>query len=126
MAIAEANGTWFRDRSRKVYADVAAGKRSLPPLPVKRVVDKYRKSLGETNNLRAVLEKLSIGPFEIYYEDLYRGERKTRLAALGHLFNFLDIAPETIEKHHRDIEAKIFNGGQDTARVLDTCPTLAR
>lgn len=124
MAIAEANGTWFRDWARKVYADVSHGKRRFQPLPVKRIVNQYKKCLSETEKIRTTFIQIGVHPFEIYYEDLYKGERKPRTAALNNLFDFLELPSETREEHHQDIEDKIFNGGQSTARVLEHVPNL--
>jgi hypothetical protein len=124
MSIAEANGTWFRDWARKVYADVATGRRHFDPLPVERIVHQYKRCLAVTETIRKSLKKLRVQPFELYYEDLYRGERDARISVLNNLFDFLDFDDETREMHRQDIEEKIFHGGQGTARVLEHVPNI--
>jgi hypothetical protein len=124
MSLAQANGTWFRDWARKVYADVAKGNRRIEPLPVERIVAHYKRCLAATAHTKKLLKKLRVTPFPLFYEDLYIGERETRLAVLDKLFDFLDLSAETRALHRRDIEDKIFAGGHETAKVLQHVPNL--
>ncbi|MDR3450110.1 MAG: class I SAM-dependent methyltransferase [Alphaproteobacteria bacterium] len=124
MAIAEGNGTWFRDYARSVFAKVATGQQELEPLPVDRIVQKFRHARTVTAKIRNQMTDLGIGPFELYYEDLYVGDREPRLANLRRLFDFLGFSQETIEAHSADIEKLIFDGGQATARIVDRVPNL--
>jgi hypothetical protein len=124
MSIAEANGTWFRDWARKVYADVAHGDRRFEPLPVERIVAHYRRCLASTAHTRKLLKKLRIAPFRLFYEDLYTGGRESRIAMLDKLFDFLDVSAKTRALHRQDIEDKIFAGGHETAQVVRHVPNL--
>jgi hypothetical protein len=122
--IAEANGTWFQDYAAKVYAGILAGKRSIKPLPVDSVVKHFEHCRSVTAQLRELLYRFNVPTREIYYEDLYLGDRAARLARLNDLFEFIGFTPETIAVHHTDIEEKIFSGGQNTADVMPFVPNL--
>jgi hypothetical protein len=124
MSIAEANGTWFRDWARKVYSDVAKGDRRFEPLSLERIVTHYKGCLASTAHTKKLLKKLRIAPLRLFYEDLYMGERETRIAVLHKLFDFLDLSAETRALHQQDIEDKIFAGGHETAKVLQHVPNL--
>jgi hypothetical protein len=122
--IAEANGTWFKDHAARVYAGVLARDRRIAPLPVEAVVNHFVRCHKLTAQLRELLYLLNVQSREIYYEDLYLGERETRLSNANDLFEFLGFTPETIAAHHADIEAKIFASGQHTADVMPFVPNL--
>lgn len=124
MALAEAHGTWFRKWARKVYADVATGRRSLEPLAVDRLVKHYKTCARETSAVRSLLATHDVQLLEISYEDLYKGPRNAREAHLVQLFEFLGFEAETVKLHQTDIEEKIFGGGQDTHQVFRYIPNL--
>ena len=123
--IAEANGTWFKDYAAKVYAGIASQKRTLQPLPVAEVVAQYEHCHRVTDRIREVLRRLKVNSREVWYEDIFTGDRETRLSNLNDLFRFLDFTPETIGAHQADIEEKIFGGGQNTGDILQFVPNLA-
>lgn len=123
--IAEANGTWFKDHAAKVYAGIASQKRELEPLPVEAIVRHYENCSKMTDNLRDLLVRNKVNAREIYYEDIYVGDREARLKHLNGLFDFLGFTPETVEAHRADIEEKIFDGGQNTRDILQFVPNLA-
>ncbi len=83
--------------------------------------DRCRTVTGET---RELLHSSNVETREIYYEDIYGGERETRLLHLNGLLEFLGFMPETIEAHRADLEDKIFNGGLKTANILPFVPNL--
>ncbi len=122
--IAEANGTWFKDYAAQVYAGIAAGKRKLQPLPVDEIVATYEHVHRTTDRIREVLGQLDVDRREVWYEDIYTGDRETRMQHLNALFQFLDFSPETIAAHQADIEKKIFAGGQNTGNILQFVPNL--
>jgi len=122
--IAEAQGTWFKDYSRKVFSQVAEGERQLTPLPVDRVVGHYRHSQDATKFVVDTLRGLKIEMLPVYYEDLYIGDREARLAHLQRLFDFLGFTAEQLDQHRGLIEAKIFDGGQNTQSVAPLLPNL--
>jgi hypothetical protein len=122
--IAEANGTWFRDYAAQVYAGITAGERQLQPLPIDEVVANYVHVRQATGRIREVLGQLGGAWQEIWYEDIYTGEREARLNHLDALFRFLDFSPETIAAHQADIEEKVFASGQNTGDILRFVPNL--
>ena len=122
--IAEAQGTWFKDFSRKVFSEVSEGERQLTPLPVDRVVGHYRHSQDATKFITDTLIDLKVPMLPVYYEDLYTGDRETRLAKLQGLFDFLGFTPEELERHRGLIKDKIFDGGQNTRSVVSLLPNL--
>jgi SAM-dependent methyltransferase len=122
--IAEANGTWFKDYASKVYAGIAAQEREMSPLPVEDIVKHYIFCRKITDRVRALLNQKGVEKREIWYEDIYVGDRETRLANLNALFQFLDFTPETIAAHQADIEEKIFHSGQNTGNILQFVPNL--
>jgi hypothetical protein len=123
--IAEANGTWFKDYADQVYAGIASQKRKLQPLPVGEVVATYEHCRRTTDRIREVLNRLDANRREIWYEDIFTGDRETRLANLHELFHFLGFTPGTIAAHQDDIEEKIFRSGQNTGDILQFVPNLA-
>jgi hypothetical protein len=122
--IAEANGTWFKDHASRVYAGIAAQERAIAPLPVEDLIKHYEHCRGITDRLRTLFDQHQVEIREIWYEDIYVGERETRLANLHALFEFLDFTPETIEAHRADIEEKIFRSGQNTGDIRPFVPNL--
>jgi len=122
--IAEANGTWFKDHASRVYAGIAAQERVIAPLPVEDLIKHYEHCRDITDRLRTLFDQHRVEKREICYEDIYVGERETRLANLHALFEFLDFTPETIEAHRADIEEKIFRSGQNTGDILRFVPNL--
>ncbi len=122
--IAEAQGTWFKDYSRKVFTQVSDGERQLTPLPVDRVVGHYRHSHDATKFVADTLRGLEVEMLPVHYEDLYLGDREARLVHLQRLFDFLGFTPEDLERHHSLIEEKIFDSGQNTRSVAPLLPNL--
>ena len=122
--VAEANGTWFKDYSSKVYSDVLEGKRKLNPLPLKKVVEQYEYCRDLTNEVRKLMRDGGVEFREVYYEDLYLGEPGPRLQHLEQLLEFLGFGPEAVEQHRSAIKEKIFDSGQNTASVLQFVPNL--
>lgn len=122
--IAESQGTWFKDYSRKVFSKVADGERGLDALPVDRVVGHYRHSQDATRFIGDTLRDLGVAPFEIYYEDLYTGSREARLGHLTALFEALGFTAEEVDRHRALIDEKIFKGGQNTRAVAPHVPNL--
>ena len=122
--VAEAHETWFQQRSTRVFTKVIEGQHELSPLPVKAVVEHYRRCERALNDVRQCMRKLDLDVREIDYEDLYVGEREARTARLDALLAFLDFSPEVIERNRSKIERKIFKGGQDTASVMQFVPNL--
>jgi hypothetical protein len=122
--IAEANGTWFKDYARKVYDQIAQGERALKPLPADRAVAYFTHCRDKTMKLRRRMRQFGLKPLQIFYEDLYVGERKQRLAHLDGLFDFLGFTPGDIAAHAVEIEDKIFGGGQNTADIIQFVPNL--
>jgi hypothetical protein len=123
--IAEANGTWFKDFAAQVYAGIVSQQRTLQPLPVGEMVNQYKHARRMTDRLREALARLNVETREVWYEDIYTGDRESRLAHLNDLFRFLDFKPETIAAHQAAIDRKIFGGGQNTGDILQFVPNLA-
>ncbi|MBV9756866.1 MAG: sulfotransferase family 2 domain-containing protein [Alphaproteobacteria bacterium] len=122
--VAEANGTWFKDYSSKVYGDILAGRRKLNPLPVKKMVEQFEYCRSETDAVRHYMRECSVESLAITYEDLYVGERDERLRHLQRLLDFLGFGPEAITQHRAVVDDKLFNSGQDTASVVQFVPNL--
>jgi SAM-dependent methyltransferase len=122
--IAEANGTWFKDYATEVFARVRDRQRVIGPLPIEKVVAHYRHCQTLSRAVRNQMDEAGIVGQDIYYEDLFIGEREQRLARLQGLLRFLDFDPETIEQNHTSIEAKIFHSGFDTASIAQFVPNL--
>ena len=123
--IAESQGTWFRDYARKVFAEVADGQRALPALPVDDMVKHFRHCRTATETVSGWLAELGADSRRIYYEDLYEGDRETRLAHLLGLLNFLGFTQADVDRHRFVMEAKIFHAGQETRSVVPYVPNLA-
>lgn len=122
--IAEANGTWFKDYAAQVYAGIATGKRQLQPLPIDEIVATYQHVRRTVDRIREGLGQLGVEWREIWYEDIYTGDRSARMANLNALFEFLGFSDETIRAHQADIEEKIFRGSHNTADILQFVPNL--
>ncbi|MBV8471877.1 MAG: hypothetical protein JO107_10335 [Hyphomicrobiales bacterium] len=122
--IAEAQGTWFKDYAKRVFQEVSQGQRKLEPLPVERVVAHFNHCRNATTRIRSSLAKLGVDHFEVYYEDLYAGEREPRLANAHALFEFLGFAPEEIEANDEQISTALFHSGQNTGGVAQFVPNL--
>jgi hypothetical protein len=122
--IAEAQGTWFKDYSRKVFSQVVQGKRVLGPLPVNKVVGHFRRCRSITSVLLGWFKAQSVEYCHVYYEDLYTGEPATRLASLHTLLEFLQFSEDDITGQEALIKEKIFLSGQDTGSVLPFVPNL--
>ena len=123
--IAESQGTWFRDYARKVFAEVADGQRAMPALPVEDMVRHFRHCRSATETVSAWLADLGAESRRVYYEDLYEGDRETRLAHLLGLLNFLGFTQADVDRHRFVMEAKIFHAGQETRSVAPYVPNLA-
>ncbi len=123
--IAEAQGTWFRDYSRKVFSEVAEGQRTLGELPVERMVAHQLHCREATATVTAWLAQLDEGFHTVCYEDLYCGDRKARTARLHALLAFLEFDAGDIARHADAIEAMIFDGGQGTQSVAPLVPNIA-
>jgi LPS sulfotransferase NodH len=122
--VAQSHGTWHKPYASKIFAKVLEGRRALTPLPVGQIVEHYNKCQSIGGEIRALMRELGIEFLEIYYEDLYKGEREVRVAWLRKLLEFLDFNPSVIEEHRARIEEKIFNNGQDTAAVMPSVPNI--
>ena len=123
--IAEAQGTWFKDYANKVFDEVAQGQRKLGPLPVERVIAHYKHCRENTKVIRANLKELGVNCAEVYYEDLYVGDREPRLARLHKLVDFLGFTPEEVASNEKKIQHTIFHTGQNTRAVAPFVPNLA-
>jgi hypothetical protein len=123
--IAEAQGTWFRDYSRKVFSEVAEGQRTLGALPVERMVAHQLHCREATGTVTAWLAQLEEGFHTVCYEDLYSGIREARTARLHALLAFLEFDEGDIARHADSIEAMIFDGGQGTQSVAPLVPNIA-
>jgi hypothetical protein len=124
--IAEANGTWFKDYAAKVYTRILARERAIAPLPIGSLVKHFTHCRRVTAQLRELFYLFNVDTREIYYEDLYLGDRAARLSQLNDLFEFIGFTPETIAAHQPDIEEKIFTSGQNTADVMPFVPNLEK
>ena len=118
--VAEAQGTWFRDYARKIYAEIADGTRALEPVPVSDMVRHFHHCRRATETVSGWLTELGPDARLVYFEDLYEGERDTRLFHLRGLLDFLGFTAEEVERHRHLIEAKIFHAGQDTRSTVAT------
>ena len=103
---------------------MAEGERRLEPLPVERLVGHFRHSQQATTFIGDTLKELGVTLLPVYFEDLYTGERESRLAHLKTLFDFLEFTPADLETHRDLIEDKIFNSGQNTPSVAPHVPNL--
>ena len=122
--IAEANGTWFADYAAKVYDKIRAGERRLSPVPAANLVASYRRCRQMTEEIRGWMARLALPIHDVAYEELYVGDRESRLRHFSRLCRFLDFAPEVIELHRADIEEKLFHGSQNTQSILGFLPNL--
>jgi hypothetical protein len=120
--IAQSNGTWFKDYARSVYSQIRAAKRKLAPLPVQQVVRQYRQVRQAADDMRQWLRGAGVPLLSLDYEDLFVGAADERLQRLRQLLQFLDFAPDTIERHRELIDDKIFKSGQDTASIVEFVP----
>ena len=116
--VAEAQGTWFRDYARKVYAEIADGRRTLEPVPIAAMVRHYHHCRRATDTVSGWLAELGTDSRLVYFEDLFEGERDARLFHLRGLLDFLGFSAEDVERHRHLIEAKIFHAGQDTRSTV--------
>ena len=124
--IAEAEGTWFKDYSRKVFSEVASGERQLKELPIDRLVGHYRHSQNATKFVTDTLEAFGAESHTIFYEDLYVGEREPRMERLAELFDFLEFSEGEVQKHATLIGEKVFNSGQSTSSVATHVPNYLK
>jgi hypothetical protein len=122
--IAEAQGTWFKDYSSKVFAEVVRGDRGLGPLPIERVVDQYRHCRDATATIATALQRSGAEYRLVNYEDLYVGEPAPRRANLDALLTFLGFTADEIESRRAKIEDTLFNAGQNTRAVAPFVPNL--
>ena len=118
--VAEAQGTWFRDYARKVFAEIADGTRRLEPVPIADMVTHYRLCRNATETVAGWLAELGPDARRVYFEDLYDGERDARLANIHGLLRFLGFTDSEIERHGRLIDAKMFHAGQRTRDTVAT------
>jgi LPS sulfotransferase NodH len=122
--IAEANGTWFTDYAAKVYEKIRSGERGLGAIPVTQLVAAYHRCRRATEEVRELMAKLGIAFHDLAYEELYTGERESRLRVFDRLCKFLDFAPEVVELNRAAIDEKLFHGSQDTRSILGFLPNL--
>jgi LPS sulfotransferase NodH len=122
--IAEANGTWFTDYAAKVYEKIRTGERRLGAIPVKQLVAAYHRCRQATEEVRELMAKLGVAFRDLAYEELYVGERESRLRVFDRLCKFLDFAPEVVELNRAAIDEKLFHGSQDTRSILSFLPNL--
>jgi SAM-dependent methyltransferase len=122
--IAEANGTWFTDYARRVYTEVAEGRRALAPLPVEEVVAHFRRCRTMTRAVASWLAELGPESRVVYYEDLYVGSPAERLARMHDFLDFLGFTAEEVAAHEGTIAATLFEAGQDTRSVAAFVPNL--
>ena len=118
--VAEAQGTWFRDYARRVYAEIADGTRTLDPVPIADMVRHYHHCRRASDTVAAWLTELGPDARIVYFEDLFEGDRDARLFHLRGLFDFLGFTADEVERHRHLIEAKIFHAGQDTRSTVAT------
>ena len=122
--IAQANGTWFKDYSGKVYAEIRAGRRRLAPLPVGQMVEQYRHARRMANDMRRLLQEIGSPIWDVDYEDLFAGEPQVRRENLRQLLLFLGFEEGTIDAARRLIDEKLLDSGQDTASILRFIPNF--
>ncbi len=122
--IAEAEGTWFKDYSNKVFADVASGKRKLKPLPVEAIVKHYNRCRERTEAITNALNKHGVEFKTMYYEDIYSNEHNKCRSRIFELLEFLEFTWEDIATHGARIKESIFNIGQNTCSVMKFVPNL--
>ncbi|HEV2299991.1 MAG TPA: hypothetical protein VGR91_00350 [Stellaceae bacterium] len=122
--IAEANGTWFSDYAAKVYDKIRAGERRLGAIPVKELVAAYHRCRQATEEVRQLMDSLDIPFHDLTYEELYVGDRESRLRGFNRLCKFLGFAPEVVELSGAEIEEKLFHGSQNTRSIVDFVPNL--
>ena len=118
--IAEAQGTWFRDYARQVFAEIADGSRTLEPVPVDAMVTHFRLCRGATETISGWLTELGPDARHVTFEDLYEGGREARLGHVHALLDFLGFTQAEIEHHRHLIDAKIFHAGQGTRAAVAT------
>ena len=122
--VAETNGTWFNDYAAKVYDRIRAGDRRLGAIPVKELIAAYHRCRQATEDVRRLMAGFGFVCFDLAYEELYLGERESRLRVFDRLCRFLGFAPEVIELSRAEIDEKLFHGGQDTRSILEFIPNL--
>jgi hypothetical protein len=122
--VAEANGTWFKDYSSKVYGDILAGRRKLNPLPLKKMVEQFEFCRAQSDAVRGGMHDHGVESLEITYEDLYVGDCDARLRHLRRLLDFLGFDRDAIAQHRAVVDDKLFNSGQDTASVVQFVPNF--
>ena len=118
--IAEAQGTWFRDYARQVFAEVADGRRTLEPVPIEAMIAHFRLCRNATDTVAGWLAELGPDARQVYFEDIYEGDRDARLGHVGALLEFLGFTSADIERHRHLIDAKIFHSGQGTRNAVAT------
>ncbi len=122
--IAEAQGTWFKDYSSKVFAEVVDGERDLGALPSARMVEHFHHCRNAAALINAALQRLGLDCTTVFYEDLYVGDREPRLARLLALLSFLGFTAEEVARHRDGIEDTLFHAGQNTRAVAPFVPNL--
>lgn len=123
--VAEATGGWHPEMALRIYENVRSGKRKLPPIPVDEAVARILSSRKRSDEILRFVEEFRVPHHFVYHEDIYHGERETRLVRLYEVLDFLGFTDEDIEKHRALIEEKIFNRGQNTPSVARYVPNLA-
>lgn len=122
--IADAQGTWFAEYGREVYAEVGEGRRQLSPIPVDQVVAQYHHSQNCTAALGRAFGEHRISVMELTYEELYLAERASRSQRFGAVLETLAFP---LEDRPSKIEAFLDRtklGGQRTSGVLSRVPNI--
>jgi FkbM family methyltransferase len=122
--IAEAQGTWFTDYGREVYAEVIGARRKLRPLPADLMVAQYHHAGYSTAALRRAFTARGITALDCTYEDLYRGDRAQRSQSFGAIFDALGFSPHDKAATVAAFLDKTRQGGQKTFLVLSHVPNL--
>src|SRR6202012_5459775 len=90
--IAEAQGVWFPEYAREVYADVANGDRQLHPIPVDLIRAQCAHARNSEAALRQAFEQVGVTPIECAYESLYLADAETRAKSFDTLLDGLEFA----------------------------------
>jgi len=122
--IAEAQGTWFADYGREVYAEVEQGRRHLDPIPVDLIKAQRRHASNSVAALRAAFAAHGVTPVEQTYEALYLGDAAMRASACRSLLEHLEFPGAERQAMIAAFLDQGKAGGQKTFEIMRRVPNI--
>lgn len=122
--IAEAQGTWFADYGREVYAEVEQGRRNLAPIPVDLIQAQHRHASNSLGALRAAFSDHRVTPIEHTYEALYLGDAESRGSAYRSLLEHLEFPGAERQAMIAAFLDQSAASGQKTFEIMRRVPNI--